>query len=175
MSFLASLPEGEFCAEDFLDSDGITDRPISIAVRVLTRPRERTLTLEFTADDQVDGSLNAVFAITYSAAFYVLRCLLPDEAAATAGLMRPVSVVTRPGSVVDARPPAAVAGGNVETSQRIVDVLLRAFAQILPDRIPAASSGTMSNLTIGGIDPRRGQAYAYYETIAGGSGAPARW
>ena len=85
--------------------------------------------------------------------------------------MRPVEVIIPEGTVVNARPPAAVAGGNVETSQRIVDVLLLAFSKILPDRIPAASSGTMNNLTIGGIDPRTGEAYAYYETIAGGSGA----
>jgi N-methylhydantoinase B len=84
--------------------------------------------------------------------------------------MRPVKVILPEGSVVNAKPPAAVAGGNVETSQRITDVLLKALAQILPDRIPAASSGTMNNLTIGGIDPRTGQTYAYYETIAGGSG-----
>jgi N-methylhydantoinase B len=85
--------------------------------------------------------------------------------------MRPIEVIIPEGTVVNARPPAAVAGGNVETSQRIVDVLLRAFSQILPDRIPAASSGTMNNLTIGGMDPGTREAYAYYETIAGGSGA----
>jgi len=114
--------------------------------------------------------LNAVAAITYSATFYVLRCLLPEEAAPTAGLMRPVELILPEGTIVNAKPPAAVAGGNVETSQRIVDVLLKAFAQIVPQRIPAASSGTMNNLTIGGIDPRNKQPYAYYETIAGGSG-----
>jgi N-methylhydantoinase B len=86
-------------------------------------------------------------------------------------MMRPVKLILPEGSVVNAKLPAAVAGGNVETSQRITDVLLKALAQMLPDRIPAASSGTMNNLTIGGIDPRNGQSYAYYETIAGGSGA----
>src|SRR5205807_3826458 len=90
---------------------------------------------------------------------------------ATAGLMRPIRVITPPGTVANARPPAAVAGGNVETSQRIVDVLLKALAQAMPDRIPAAASGTMNNLTIGGIDPRSGEPFAYYETIAGGMGA----
>ncbi len=89
--------------------------------------------------------------------------------------MRPIQLIAPAGTVVNARPPAAVAGGNVETSQRIVDVLLRALAQALPDRIPAASSGTMNNLTIGGMDERGGEAvpFAYYETIAGGSGASA--
>jgi N-methylhydantoinase B len=169
---LAALPEGEFRAEDFLDDDGITAEPIQICVTVRTNPGGRSLQVDFTGSAaQVEGSLNAVAAITYSATFYVLRCLLPEEAAPTAGLMRPVELLLPAGSVVNAKPPAAVAGGNVETSQRIVDVLLKAFAQIVPGRIPAASSGTMNNLTIGGTDPRNGQPYAYYETIAGGSGA----
>ena len=169
---LKRMPEGEFSDEDFLESDGITEEPVKIRVTIKTVPTNGQLIVDFTESaEQVTGSLNAVAAITYSATFYVLRCLLPEEAAATAGLMRPVGVITRPGTVVDARSPAAVAGGNVETSQRIVDVLLRALAQILPDRIPAASSGSMSNLTIGGIDARTGQPYTYYETIAGGAGA----
>ena len=89
-------------------------------------------------------------------AFMCFRCLLADDVPATAGLMRPIQVIAPEGTIVNARPPAAVAGGNVETSQRIVDVLLRALAQAIPDRIPAAASGTMNNLTIGGIDPRTG-------------------
>ena len=115
--------------------------------------------------------MNAVFAITYSAVFYVFRCLLGENVPACAGLMDPIEVRAPEGSVVNARPPAAVAAGNVETSQRIVDVLLRALAQALPQRIPAASSGTMNNLSFGGIDPRTGEPFAYYETIAGGMGA----
>jgi len=103
--------------------------------------------------------------------FYVFRCLLGENVPACAGLMEPIEVRAALGSVVNARPPAAVAAGNVETSQRIVDVLLRALAQALPSRIPAASSGTMNNLSFGGIDPRTGEPFAYYETIAGGMGA----
>ena len=115
------------------------------------------MTVDFTGSSpQVDGSINAVEAITFSACFYVFRCLLRDDVPATAGLMRPIQLIAPAGTVVNARPPAAVAGGNVETSQRIVDVLLRALAQALPDRIPAASSGTMNNLTIGGMDERSG-------------------
>jgi len=168
---LAALPEGSYQAEDFLDDDGITSEPVRIRVTITTNPHERKLRVDFTGSaPQVTGSLNAVAAISYSATFYVLRCLLPEEAAPTAGLMRPVELVLPQGTIVNAKPPAAVAGGNVETSQRIVDTLLKAFAQILPKRIPAASSGTMNNLTIGGIDPRNGQPYAYYETIAGGTG-----
>jgi N-methylhydantoinase B len=119
----------------------------------------------------VQGSINAVEAITYSACFYVFRCLLEEDVPATSGLMRPIHMIAPSGTVVNARPPAAVAGGNVDTSQRIVDVLLRALAQVVPERIPAASSGTMNNLTIGGMDPRSGEPFAYYETIAGGMGA----
>jgi N-methylhydantoinase B len=141
-------------------------------VTVATQPEKGEIRIDFSrSSPQVTGSVNAVYAITYSATFYVLRCLLPPEAAPTAGFMRPVSVITKAGTVVDARPPAPVAGGNVETSQRITDTLMRAFAQILPGRVPAASSGTMNNVTIGGIDPRNSQPYTYYETVAGGSGA----
>jgi N-methylhydantoinase B len=143
-----------------------------VTVKVTGRDSGPVVTVDFTGSDpQVEGSVNAVEAITYSACFYVFRCLLADDVPATAGLMRPIRVIAPEGSVVNARPPAAVAGGNVETSQRIVDVLLRALAQAIPDRIPAAASGTMNNLTIGGIDPRTAQPFAYYETIAGGMGA----
>ena len=168
---LERLPSGEFTAQDYLDSDGITDDPVLIRVTLRPDPVSRSLRVNFTGSAaQVNGSLNAVAAITYSAVFYVLRCLLPEEAAPTAGLMRPVELILPEASIVNARPPAAVAAGNVETSQRIVDVLLRAFSQMLPERIPAASSGTMNNLTIGGMDPQTGDLFAYYETIAGGSG-----
>jgi N-methylhydantoinase B len=140
-------------------------------------PIDHTITIDFSGSDpQVRGAINAVEAITFSACFYVFRCLLAEDVPATAGLMRPIRVIAPPGTVVNARPPAAVAGGNVETSQRIVDVLLRALSQALPDRIPAAAAGTMNNLTIGGMDsrdiaPSAGQPFAYYETIAGGMGA----
>jgi len=185
-AFLLQVPPGTYRAEDFLDNDGISDRPVKIAVMVnvgrkqpsrerdpVPKARQHPIvTIDFTGSDpQVEGSVNAVEAITYSACFYVFRCLLAEDVPATAGLMRPIQVVAPQGTIVNARPPAAVAGGNVETSQRIVDVLLRALAQAIPDRIPAAASGTMNNLTIGGIDPRTGKPFAYYETIAGGMGA----
>ena len=169
---LRKMPAGEFSAEDWLDDDGVTDVPRKIAVRLQFDPEAGSIHVDFTGSaDQVAGSINAVRAITLSACFYVLRCLLPDEAPATAGILRPLTLVTPEGSIVDARPPAAVAGGNVETSQRIVDVLLRALAKAVPERVPAASAGTMSNLTIGGIDPRTGEPFTYYETAAGGMGA----
>ncbi|MDT7603325.1 MAG: N-methylhydantoinase [Acidobacteriota bacterium] len=115
--------------------------------------------------------MNAVEAITLSAVSYVFRCLVgADEVPASAGLVEPIEVIAPRGTVVNALPPAAVAGGNVETSQRIVDVLLKALAQAVPERIPAASQGTMNNLTVGGVDQNGGE-FAYYETVAGGMGA----
>jgi N-methylhydantoinase B len=193
-AFLRTIPPGHYQAEDFLDDDGVEDIPVRIEVtihigasskkkssvetRLAASPASRRkhqpahVTIDFTGSDtQVQGAINAVEAITYSACFYVFRCLLREDVPATSGLMRPIRVIAPSGTVVNANPPAAVAGGNVETSQRIVDVLLKALAQAIPDRIPAAASGTMNNLTIGGIDPRSGEPFAYYETIAGGMGA----
>jgi N-methylhydantoinase B len=189
-AFLGSLPPGKYQAYDFLDDDGVDSTPVMIAVTIRVPASSRVETrlaashsasgrkpsaaviIDFTGSDpQVQGAVNAVEAITYSACFYVFRCLLREDVPATAGLMRPIRVIAPPGTVVNAKPPAAVAGGNVETSQRIVDVLLRALSHAIPDRIPAAASGTMNNLTIGGIDPRSGEPFAYYETIAGGMGA----
>jgi N-methylhydantoinase B len=177
-AFLNQVPSGTYHAEDFLDNDGISTKPVKIAVslqfgkHLRSRSSGRAVMVDFTSSDpQVEGSVNAVEAITYSACFYVFRCLLAEDVPATAGLMGPIEVIAPKRTVVNARPPAAVAGGNVETSQRIVDVLLRALALAVPDRIPAAASGTMNNLTIGGIDPRTSEPFAYYETIAGGMGA----
>ncbi|MGA7342939.1 MAG: hydantoinase B/oxoprolinase family protein [Terracidiphilus sp.] len=169
---LRSMPAGEFSAEDWMDSDGVTDESRRIAVRLRLDPAAGAIDVDFAGSSpQVEGSVNAVRAITLSACFYVLRCLLSDDAPATEGILRPLTLDTPEGSIVDARPPAAVAGGNVETSQRIVDALLRALAKAVPTRIPAASAGTMSNLTIGGVDPRSGEPFTYYETAAGGMGA----
>ena len=169
---LRTMPAGEFTAEDWLDDDGVNDAPIRIAVRLQLDPQAAAIHIVFTGSSpQVAGSVNAVRAITLSACFYVLRCLLNEDAPATEGILRPLTLITPSGSIVDAVPPAAVAGGNVETSQRIVDVLLRALAKAIPARIPAASAGTMSNLTIGGVDPRTGEPFTYYETAAGGMGA----
>ena len=169
---LAAMPAGTFAAEDFLDDDGFQNSPLRIAVSVCIDPESATAAVDFSGScPQVASSMNAVFAITYSATYYVFRCLLPEDAPANAGLMRPVTVHAPERSIVNAIPPAAVAAGNVETSQRIVDVLLRALAEAIPERIPAASSGTMNNLTIGGMDPRTQKPFAYYETVAGGMGA----
>jgi N-methylhydantoinase B len=132
--------------------------------------------VDFTGTDaQSSLPVNANLAITHSAVFYALRCLLDDEAPANSGLMAPVEVIAPAGTLVNALPPAAMAAGNVETSQRITDVLLGALAQAAPARIPAASQGTMNNVSFGGTDPRTGRPFAWYETVAGGMGASSRW
>jgi len=170
-SELRAMPGGSFGAEDWLDDDGVTEIPRKIAVELHFDSLDGSIHVDFAGSSaQVAGSVNAVRAITLSACFYLLRCLLGEDAPATAGILRPLTLETVKGSIVDALPPAPVAGGNVETSQRIVDVLLRALAAAVPGRVPAASAGTMSNLTIGGQDPRTGGPFTYYETTAGGMG-----
>src|SRR5690349_17214980 len=167
---ILTIPDGSYEAEDVLDDDGVEDRVVPIRVRVTIKGERATVDFSGSAP-QVAGAINAVEAITVSAVSYVFRCLIDGEAPASAGLVEPIQVIAPRGTVVNANPPASVAGGNVETSQRIVDVLFKALAQALPDRIPAASQGTMNNLTIGGIDTRTGQEFSYYETVAGGMGA----
>ncbi|MDT5122926.1 MAG: N-methylhydantoinase [Acidobacteriota bacterium] len=167
---ISSIPDGEYAAEDALDDDGVSETEVKICVRV-TIQGERAR-VDFTGSAaQVAGAINAVEAITVSAVSYIFRCLVGGDVPASAGLMLPIEVIAPRGTVVNAVHPASVAGGNVETSQRIVDVLFKALHQALPEKIPAASQGTMNNLTIGGIDSRTNQEFAYYETVAGGMGA----
>ena len=167
---LRRIPDGRYVAEDFLDDDGYSRNPIRIRVTIEVRGGRAIVDFAGSAP-ACRGSVNAVLAITSSAVFYVFRCLLGEDVPACAGLMSPIELRAPAGSVVNARVPAAVAGGNVETSQRIVDVLLKALAQAIPHRIPAASCGTMNNLSFGGLDPKTSLPFAYYETIAGGMGA----
>ena len=167
---ISAIPDGTYEADEFLDNDGISDRPV--AIRVTIRIRGDKAVIDFSkSDPQAAGSVNAVYAITASAVFYVFRTLVAVAIPSNAGGMRPLEIIAPEGTIVNARPPAAVCGGNVETSQRIVDVLYRCLAEAMPDRIPAASQGTMNNFTFGGIDPRTNQPVAYYETVSGGMGA----
>ncbi len=166
---LAEMPHGQWSFEDALEGDGYEERDIPIAVTLSLGPGRGVVDFHGSAD-QVRGPLNVPRAVTVSAALYCFRCLMGPELPTNGGYMRCVEVRTPAGSVVDARPPAPVALGNVETSQRITDVVLGAMAKAMPERIPAASCGTMNNLTIGGIGAD-GEAFAYYETIGGGSGA----
>ncbi|MCA9774586.1 MAG: hydantoinase B/oxoprolinase family protein, partial [Myxococcales bacterium] len=164
------IPNGAYAFTDQLDDDGTSEQPITIAVKIDVRGDELEIDFAGTSP-QVPGPLNANEAITLSAVFYVLKSLVGFRIPDNAGSLRPVHLKIPEGSLLNPRMPAAVAGGNVETSQRIVDVLLGAFGQAI--RVPAASVGTMTNLSIGGQDPRTGEAFAYYETIGGGMGASA--
>jgi N-methylhydantoinase B len=170
---LAALPRGRYLFEDMLDDDGAGGGAARVCVAVTLDGGAAEIDFTGTAG-QREGPVNANLAVTASAVFYVFRCLLNEDAPATGGLMRPLRIVAPEGTLVNARPPAAMAAGNVETSQRITDVLLGALAQAAPERIPAASSGTMNNLSLGGWDAARGRRFAWYETIAGGMGASAR-
>ncbi len=167
---LREIPDGTWSFQDELEGDGLGSGPIEIAAEVEIRGARARVDFSGSAG-QVAGPVNVPKAVTLSATLYAFRCLADRSLPTNGGYMRCVEVVTRPGTVVDAKYPAAVALGNVETSQRITDVVLGALSQAVPERIPAASCGTMNNLTIGGLDPRRGSEFAYYETIAGGSGA----
>ena len=170
---ISAISDGDYEAEDALDNDGISNNEVPIRVRVTVKDEHARV--DFTGSaPQVAGAINAVEAITVSAVSYVFRCLIAGDVPASAGLMEPIEVIAPAGTVVNANHPASVAGGNVETSQRIVDVVFKALSQALPDRIPAASQGTMNNLTIGGIDTRTGKEFSYYETVAGGMGARPR-
>lgn len=167
---IAQIPDGVYEAEDFLDDDGFDNEPVKIRVSVQIENEKAVVDFAGSAN-QVAGPINAVEAITVSAVSYCFRCLVGADVPASAGLIEPIEVICPSGSVVNATHPASVAGGNVETSQRIVDTVFRALAKALPDKIPAASQGTMNNLTIGGIDSRTGKEFSYYETVAGGMGA----
>lgn len=167
---LAQIKPGTYSAEDWLDDDGAGHRRIVIRVRI--RIRHGKVVVDFTGSaPQVAGGVNANFAVTLAAVLYCFQLLSGDAVPANAGLLEPIRVIAPEGSIVNARFPAAVAGGNVETSQRIVDVVLRALALAAPERIPAASCGSMNNFAVGGYDSERERQFAYYETIAGGAGA----
>jgi N-methylhydantoinase B/oxoprolinase/acetone carboxylase alpha subunit len=167
---IAALPDGVYTFKDVLDDDGQGNGPLVISVTVTVRGSQAVIDFSGTAP-QTDGSVNAIYAITLSAVMYCFRVIVPFAIPSNHGTIRPLEVIAPEGSLVNARVPAAVAGGNVETSQRIVDVVLGALAKATPGSIPAASYGTMSNLTLGGTDPKNGGDFAYYETVAGGMGA----
>jgi N-methylhydantoinase B/oxoprolinase/acetone carboxylase alpha subunit len=166
---IGKIPRGRYRFEDCLDEDGIHPRPVWIRVHVSVTDE---VVVDFSGSDpQAEGPVNANYAVAVAAVMYVFRCLVEEDIPFTAGILRPIRVVAPAGSVVNANAPAAMAAGNVETSQRITDVVLGALSKALPGRIPAASSGTMNNLSFGGWDSVRQRPFAYYETIAGGMGA----
>jgi 5-oxoprolinase (ATP-hydrolysing) len=176
---LSQLPNTEVAFTDYLDDDGWGAESLPISVRI--KVDKGRLAVDFTGSaSQSAGCINAVQAVTHSAVLYVVRCLVGEHVPTNQGCLEPVSIVVPGGSVLhpvvkrtgsEGQPSAAVAAGNVETSQRVVDVLFGALSQLAPERIPAASQGTMNNLTLGGYDAGRGKVFAYYETMGGGMGA----
>lgn len=170
-SLLSTIPAGRYTAVDFIEDDGQghTDLPIQIGIEV----DAQRIAIDFSGTSvQVPGNVNCPFAVTVAAVWYVLRCLMPPQTPNCAGCFRPIHIDAPEGSLVNAVAPAAVAAGNVETSSRIVDVMLRALAPALPDRIPASSQGTMNNFAFGADGGER--RWGYYETIGGGMGAGPR-
>ncbi|MEK6838255.1 MAG: hydantoinase B/oxoprolinase family protein [Candidatus Thermoplasmatota archaeon] len=164
---IAAMPRGTWRARDVLE-DSRDDGFLPIAAEVTVGGSGILVDFEGTSR-QIEGNLNAPLSVTLSATYYVFRCLTDPEAPANSGCYAPIAVHAPHGSLVNPRPPAPVAAGNVETSSRIVDVLLLAMAEALPGVVPAQSQGTMNNLLIGGR--WRSQDFSYYETIAGGEGA----
>jgi N-methylhydantoinase B len=164
---IEEFPKGEYTAYDFMDNDGITDDPVKIAVTIQI---DNGLTFDFTGTDaQRPGNINAVYAVTLSCVYYVVRCVTDPGIPPNEGCYRPLQVVVPEGCLLHPVHPHAVSAGNVETSQRIADVLLKAFSQVVPEKVIAGCQGTMNNVTIGGSVG--GESFAYYETIGGGMGA----
>ncbi|MBB6645389.1 hydantoinase B/oxoprolinase family protein [Halobellus ruber] len=168
---IAEIPDGTYEAEDVLEGDGVTDEDIPIAATVTVDGTEVTVDFAGTAD-QVAGNMNAPLAVATSATYFVVRAVTDPEIQPNQGCYDPVSVVAPEGSLLNPTPPAAVVGGNVETSQRVTDVVLAAFSEALPGTVPAQGQGTMNNTIIGSQRGHGGgSGFTYYETIGGGDGA----
>jgi N-methylhydantoinase B len=170
---LAEFPPGTYRGEDFLDDDGSSDEPVRIALAITVTPEK--LVLDFAGSSpQRPGNINAVAPMTYSASFFAIKLLTDPEIPVNAGTFRNLELKIPEGSVLAARHPAATCAGNTETTQRIADTVLKVCAQFAPDRVPAASQGTMNTIAVGGNDPRAktpgGRPYSYIETIGGGQG-----
>ena len=165
---IESLPDGVYEATDVLEGDGITDEDIPIEAAVTIDGGELGVDFAGTAT-QVQGNLNAPLSVAKSAVYFVVRCVTDPEIPPNEGCYEPVTITVPEGCLLNPDPPAAVVGGNVETSQRVTDVTLSALAEAAPERVPAAGQGTMNNLTIGSRDG----SFSYYETIGGGFGARA--
>lgn len=167
---IKTIPDGEYEFSDQMDDDGISEEPVRIGVKIKIKGDHAVIDFS-SSSEQVSGGINANLAVTFSAVLYVFRSLVEEDIPFNTGLLRPLKIIAPKGSLLNAEFPSATAGGNVETSQRIVDVLLGALYKAVPEKIPAASSGTMNNVTFGGYNPERKSRFAYYETIGGGMGA----
>lgn len=168
-ALISSIPDGSYGFTDYLDDDGYGHRDLAIRLHLTVAGDQAVLDFR-ESGDQAAGGVNAVPPVVDAACYYVFLTLLAADYPINQGCFRPISIRTRPGSLLDPLYPAPVAAGNVETSQRLVDVVLGALAPALPEVIPAASQGTMNNLAFGGHDPATGREFTYYETIAGGMG-----
>jgi len=169
---IAAIPDGVYAYSDAIEDDGCGNGPLPMKVTVTIAGEQAVVDFTGTSD-QTYGPLNCPLAVTAASVFYIFRCLMPDHVPQTAAIFEPIRIIAEPGSLLHAGHGAAVAAGNVETSQRIVDVLLGALAQAIPDRIPAAAQGTMNNVIFGGEAGDDREAWVYYETLAGGMGAHA--
>jgi len=167
---LIDIADGCYEFEDVMDDDGMGNENIAIRVKIHVKASEVMVDFSGT-NDQVDGNINCPLSVVAAAVFYVFRCLMPAYTPACAGSFRPIKISAPKGSLLNAQYPAAVAAGNVETSTRIVDVVMGALAQVIPEKIPAASHGSMNNLAMGSVGDEHHQAWDYYETIGGGMGA----
>lgn len=168
---LAALPDGEYAFSDVMDDDGQGHEDIVISATV--RVFGDVVSVDFSGTaDQVGGNINCPLSVAAAAVYYVFRCLMPADIPACAGTFRPITLSAPEGSLLNARRPAAVAAGNVETSSRVVDVIMGALAQAIPERMAAASQGSMNNLAMG-AEPGCGEGWDYYETLGGGMGAHA--
>jgi len=168
---IAAIPDGTYEAEDVLEGDGVTAEDIPIAATVTVDGSEVTVDFTGTAA-QVAGNMNAPLAVATSAVYFVVRAVTDPEIQPNQGCYDPIAVTAPEGSLLNPTPPAAVVGGNVETSQRVTDVVLAAFAEALPGTVPAQGQGTMNNTIIGSqrADGET-EGFTYYETIGGGDGA----
>jgi N-methylhydantoinase B len=165
----AQFPDGRFAAEMLMDGDGVTDTPVRLAASVEIDGGRIAVDLTG-CDDQRPSPTNATSSQTYSAVVYVLKCLIDPDIPVNDGFYRLVDIRSRPGSVVCARHPAAVAAGW-EIAMQLCDLLFKALAPALPERVVAGTKGCVCNIAFGGVDPRGGEYFTYYETIAGGYGA----
>jgi N-methylhydantoinase B len=166
---IREMPEGCYRAEGYLENTGVSNQPVKIMVAITIE--DDHMTIDYTGTDfQVDGPINAVWGVTLSGVYYTLRCITDPSIPMNDGCHRPIKILTPQSTILNPTHPAPVAGGNVETSQRNVDVLLKALAQAVPHKVYAACQGTMNNVSIGGLHARTGKHWSFYETIAGGMG-----
>ncbi|MDH5179582.1 MAG: hydantoinase B/oxoprolinase family protein [Gammaproteobacteria bacterium] len=171
MHTLAAIPDGEYRFQDLMDDDGLGNHDLAIQVTLTVRGHEIDVDFRGTSG-QTPGNINSPLSVAAAAVYYVFRCLMPPQVPACAGSFRSIHIHAPTGCLVNAQRPAAVAAGNVETSTRIVDVVMGALAQAIPTQIPAASHGSMNNLAMGGTGQRN---WDYYETMGGGMGAGPRY